>query len=91
MTNRPTCQGCTGTCCTGLGSEPCTCPQLEPPAGAQPITTDEAVHRIVTGDHCAAHLGNAEIDGAMIKMLRDGALIAAYNPTTHELYLQLVP
>lgn len=21
-----TCKGCTGTCCTGIGSEPCTCP-----------------------------------------------------------------
>lgn len=21
----PGCRGCTGTCCTGVGSEPCTC------------------------------------------------------------------
>lgn len=29
-----TCRGCTGTCCTGVGSDPCTCP---PPGGS----TDE--------------------------------------------------
>lgn len=22
------CRGCSGTCCTGQGSEPCTCPEL---------------------------------------------------------------
>jgi hypothetical protein len=26
-----TCRGCDGTCCTGVGSDPCTCP---PPAGS---------------------------------------------------------
>jgi hypothetical protein len=23
------CRGCTGTCCTGYGSEPCTCEPIE--------------------------------------------------------------
>lgn len=55
------------------------------PAGATPISTDEAVHRLVTSDHSAAGRGSAEQDAALIDLLRAGSLTAAYNPDTRDL------
>lgn len=47
------------------------------PEGAIPLTVDEAVEAIVTGNHPEADRGSVLIDAALIEGLRSGEYIAA--------------
>jgi hypothetical protein len=52
-------------------------PGLPPlPPGARLLSTDEAVERIVAGDHGEAALSSVALDGTLVEMLRDGELRA---------------
>lgn len=42
------CQGCTGTCCTGIGQDPCTCPPRYPD---KPVSEPQPGRVIRTGSY----------------------------------------
>lgn len=67
-----TCRGCGGTCCTGVGSEPCTCP---PPAerGSLFLELEGSAH----GKHCT--LPDCEGECLITVTLEWGALEAFYE------------
>lgn len=46
------------------------------PPGARLLSADEAVERLVTGDHHGSDCGDLEIDGALIDAVRDGQIVA---------------
>ena len=50
------------------------------PSGARPLTADEAVDKLVTGDHAGAITGSVALDAALIDALRTGLVVACQLP-----------
>jgi hypothetical protein len=52
----------------------------ELPPGAQLLTVDEAVDKIVTGDHAGTGDGSVVLDSTLIDALRAGLVVACQLP-----------
>jgi hypothetical protein len=50
------------------------------PQGARLLTADEAVEKLVTGDHAGDSQGSVVLDAALIDALRAGLLVASQMP-----------
>ncbi|GAA0902846.1 hypothetical protein [Virgisporangium aurantiacum] len=50
------------------------------PPGARLLSVDEAVDKLVTGDHTGAVTGSIVLDSALIDALRTGLVVACQLP-----------
>ena len=48
--------------------------------GWRPLTADEAVQRLVTGDHAQSAAGTLEYDSLLIDLIREGLVIGMLSP-----------
>lgn len=50
------------------------------PPGARPLSAQEAIDALVTGDHPESSQGSLDMDGGLLELLRQGAVIACRLP-----------